>query len=142
MTRIALDLPKRFDFSTELSVRVSDVNYGGHLGNDALLSLLHEARIRLLKSHGFSESNIEGYGIIMVDSAAVYASEAFHGDLLTIEVAVGNVDRAGCDIFYRITRDADGKEIARAKTGVVFFDYTRKKLARTPERFKTLFGHT
>ncbi|MCX6353462.1 MAG: thioesterase family protein [Candidatus Aureabacteria bacterium] len=142
MKRIALDLPKIFDFSTELGVRVSDVNYGGHLGNDALLSLLHEARIQLLKSHGFSESDIEGYGIIMINSAVAYVSEAFHGDLLTIEVAVGNVDRVGCDFFYRITRKADGKEIARAKTGVVFFDYARSKLARTPERFKTTFVHT
>ncbi|NDG84238.1 MAG: thioesterase, partial [Proteobacteria bacterium] len=60
MPRIKIDLPERFAFSTELSLRITDINYGGHLGNDAVLGLVHEARVRFLKHHGFSETEIGG----------------------------------------------------------------------------------
>ena len=33
MGRVKLELPETFSFSTELTVRVTDLNYGGHLGN-------------------------------------------------------------------------------------------------------------
>ena len=58
MARIKLDLPGRFPFSTELRVRITDVNYGGHMGNDALLGLLHEARVQFLAHYGLSELDI------------------------------------------------------------------------------------
>ena len=74
MARIKLDLPEQFPFSTELRVRITDVNYGGHMGNDALLGLLHEARVRFLTQYGFSELNICGAGIIMADSVIVSPS--------------------------------------------------------------------
>ncbi len=44
MPRVELELPERFQFVTEIPLRITDINYGGHLGNDALLSLLHEAQ--------------------------------------------------------------------------------------------------
>ena len=40
MARIKLDMPDNYIFSTELPVRISDINYGGHLSNDAMLSML------------------------------------------------------------------------------------------------------
>ena len=32
-----------------------------------------------------------------------------------------------------------GKEVARAKTGVVFFDYEKRRIALTPKEFKEKF---
>ncbi|MEC9409439.1 MAG: hypothetical protein VYD52_03175, partial [Pseudomonadota bacterium] len=58
MARVNLELPDVFTFSTHLTVRVSDINYGNHLGNDRMISLLHEARLRYLHDHDFSEFNI------------------------------------------------------------------------------------
>lgn len=49
MSRVGLSLPSQFDFGTELAVQASDINYGGHLGHDAAVSLLHEARRRWLR---------------------------------------------------------------------------------------------
>jgi acyl-CoA thioesterase FadM len=70
-----------FPFSTELRVRITDVNYGGHMGNDSLLGLLHEARVQFLAHYGLSELDIGGlWGIIMADSVIVYKSEAFPGE--------------------------------------------------------------
>ncbi len=32
------------------------------------------------------------------------------------------------------------KEVARAKTGIVFFDYEKRKIAPLPKEFRTLFA--
>ena len=140
MTRIKLDMPEAFPFSTDIAIRITDINYGGHLGNDAVLSLIHEARLRFLMEHGFSELDIDGFGLIMTDSAIVYQSEAFHGDVLTIEVVVKDFTKYGCDFVYRITNKATGKEVARAKTGVLIYDYESKKVVEVPEGFKEIFS--
>ena len=141
MARIKIDLPQSFHFTTDIPVRIDDINYGGHLGNDAVLSFLQEARVRMLKQYGWSEIDIDGVGLIMSDAAVMYKSEAFHGDVLSIEVTVAEMSRAGCDFVYRMTSKATGKEVARAKTGVVFFDYTARKIVGVPERFRRQFEH-
>ena len=140
MSRVRLDLPDRFHFTTEIPIRVTDINYGGHLGNDAVLAIAQEARMRLLQSHGWKEKDVAGTGIIMTDAVVVYRSEGFYGDVLTIEVAVADVQHLGCDFLFRITNRESGKEIARVKTGVAFFDYTRRRPAAVPELFIKEFG--
>ena len=136
MPRIKIEIPEKFLFKTEISVRISDINYGGHLGNDSLLSIIHEARVRFLKHLGYSEKDVEGIGIIMNDAAIQYKAESFYGDELLIEVGVMDFSKIGCDIVYRITNSDNKKEIALAKTGIVFFDYENKKVAPLPEKFK------
>ncbi len=111
MARIKIELPEKFDFSTEIPVRISDINYGGHLGHDSVLSLTHEARVRLLHKYGFTE----------------------------IEIAICEFSKYGCDLTYKITEKETGREIAQAKTGIVFFDYENRKVAPVPEKFKAIF---
>ncbi len=135
MARIRLELPSSFHFSTKIEVRISDINYGGHLGNDAMLAVIHEARLRFLKTFGWSEFNICGTSLIMTDCAIVYKSEVFHGETLRIDVAIGDITRTGFDFFYRIFSANTDKEVGKAKTGVAFFDYQKKKVTSTPESF-------
>ncbi len=139
MGRIKLQLPEKFIFSTEIPVRISDINYGGHLGNDSALSIIHEARLRFFKNFNYSEMDVEGAGIIMSDSVIVYKSEGFYGDVLTIKVTAGEFNNLGCDIFYKISNQKTGKEVIRAKTGIVFFDYKKRKITEVPAKFKILF---
>jgi acyl-CoA thioesterase FadM len=139
MARVKLKLPEKFVFSTEVQVRISDINYGGHLGNDSLLSLIHEARVRFLNKHGFTELNIDGLGLIMIDAVIIYKSEVFYGEKLKIEVTVDGFDKHGCDFYYKITKVESNREVARAKTGIVFLDYETKKIATVPDEFKSLF---
>ena len=140
MARMKLDLPETFHYITDMPVRIENINYGGHLGNDSLLSLVHEARLRFLKANGFTESDIGGVGIIMVDTVIIYKSESFHGDVLKFEVAVGNIGRTGCDFFFRVTNNATKADVAHVKTGVVFFDYSARKVVPTPVEFIEMFG--
>ena len=140
MARTKLDLPEIFDFSTDIPVRITDINYGGHLGNDSLLSLLQEARLQFLQKYAYSEKDVEGRGIIMLDAVVVYRSEAFYGDTLSIEVAVAEVSGHGCDLIYRVTQKNSGKEVARAKTSVAFYDYEKRKVVEVPEGFRSRFS--
>jgi len=136
MARIKIGLPEKFIFKTEIPIRITDINYGGHLGNDSLLSIIHEARVRFLNHLGYSESNVEGSGIIMIDAGVQYKSEGFYGDELLVEVAVNDFSGIGCDFIYRVTNKNTLKEIALAKTGIVFFNYEKRKTAPVPELFK------
>ena len=136
MSRIKIALPEKFIYNTEIPIRITDINYGGHLGNDSLLSIIHETRVRFLNHLGYSESNVEGTGIIMIDSAIQYKSEGFYGDELLVEIAVNDFTGIGCDIVYGLTNKNSKKEIAVAKTGIVFFDYEKRKTAPVPVAFK------
>lgn len=136
MGRIKLDMPEQFPFSTEIPVRIGDINYGGHLGNDAVLAIAHEARLRFLRFLGHTEQDVSGAGLIMLDAVVVYRSEAFYGDVLIVEVALSDPQATGCDILYRMSTMNSGKEVARVKTGMAFFDYTRRRVVPMPEAFR------
>lgn len=140
MSRITLDGPEHYPFATEISVRITDINYGNHLGHDATMSILHEARVRLLNDKGFSEIDIGGCGIIMADTGIVFKHEVFYPATLKCELAIQNMSRSGFDVYYRISRVEDSALIAEAKTGMVCFDYQKKKPARMPEGFRAAFG--
>lgn len=141
MARIKIDLPAQFPFSTQIPVRIQDVNYGGHVGNDSILSVIHEARIQFLTSIGYKElDNEAGTGLIMSDVAVAYKSEAFHGDIFTIDIAAGEYSTFGFELFYRITtqRDTQTITVATAKTGMVCFDYKNHKLLKLPAEMKAV----
>jgi acyl-CoA thioester hydrolase len=136
MAAVTLTLPESFPFTTEIPVRITDINYGGHLGNDAVLSIIHEARMQFLRSLGYSEADVKGTGIIMTDCVIKYHNEGFYGMMLNVGVAAGEHSSRGCDIFYLLTDKSTSKEIARAKTGIVFFDYSTRKVINMPESFR------
>ena len=127
-------MPKKFLFSSQIDVRITDVNYGNHLGNDALISIIQEARVRFLNHYGYTELNIEGVGLMMADLAVIYKSQSYYGDSLTVEVGIGDISKKSCDLFYRVTKEKD-KIVALCKTTVAFFDYKTQKPARIPGEF-------
>jgi YbgC/YbaW family acyl-CoA thioester hydrolase len=135
MARIKLHLPENFSFSTEIPVRITDINYGGHVGNDAVLSLLHEARMQYLKHVGYTEMNFAGVGLLMTDAAIEFKGEAFYGDVLKAFVAVTEFSRVGFELYYKLVKkDDDGDAVVvLAKTGMVCFDYQKRKVASVPQ---------
>jgi acyl-CoA thioester hydrolase len=145
VSRIKIEMPEKFEFSTQIPVRITDINYGNHLGNDSLLSLIHEARVRYLNNINLSELDAGGCGIIMVDSAIIYKSEIHYGDVLVFNVAVNEITNTGCDFYYQVLSGKDTIIAATAKTGIAFYDYQLKKISAIPsifiERVKELKSH-
>lgn len=136
MPRIQIELPAALPFSTEIALYLSHMNYGGHLDNALLLTVVSEARARFFKSLGYSELDVEGVGIIVADAAVQYKSEAFHGETMLVRMAAAEFNKYGCDLLWQMTEQSSGREVARGKTGIVFFDYATRKMAPVPERFR------
>jgi acyl-CoA thioester hydrolase len=137
MPRIKIDIPERKIFSTTIPIRITEINYGNHLGNDALISIIYEARMQWLASANYTELNVAGASLIMADLAVEYKGEGFYGDILTIHIAIEEIQKVSFEIYYEITTTRNKKNIliAKAKTGIVCFDYGSRKIAGIPEEF-------
>lgn len=135
MGRIRIEYPTNTLFQTRLDVRITDLNYGGHVGNDTFLRYLQEARSELLSSWGWTteKNGPEGIGLIMADVAVNYKAELFYGDAVEIDIGVQDLSRSSFDLVYRLTKISTGKVVALAKTGMVAFDYDASKVTAIPE---------
>ena len=141
MARIKLAFPDDvFCFETKMPVRITDINGANHLGNDALISMLSEARAQFLVSYGLQEAGNDGVGIIVTDLATMYQSESFFPEMLRFEVGLMDFNNYGGDFVFRVTKAESGQPVALAKYGFVFFDYRQKQVAPMPEAFRSRFS--
>lgn len=141
MSRVKIKFPAENPlFTTTIGVRIGDINYGNHLGNDSVLSLIHESRMQMLKNWNGDELNIAGNSLIMADVMIAYKGEAFYGEQLTIRIYAEEVTDRSFDLLYHIStmRDGVSKDIAHAKTGMICFDYNTRRIATITEELKTL----
>lgn len=127
----------KFNFRTEITVGIGDINYGGHLSNDKYLVIFQEARLRYLKQFGFSEMDIgENTSLIMSEAHVNFRAEAFWNEHLDVFVRISDLDKTRFMFEYLIKKMAD-KEIvvATGSTKMVAFDYQRRKVCRLPDVF-------
>jgi acyl-CoA thioesterase FadM len=134
MARIKVELPEHFSFLTTIPVRITDLNYGNHVGNDTILSMIHEARVQFLQHYGYGELTLAGVGLIMSDVAIEFKHELFYGDTVTVSVAAADFSKVAFDLYYKLEKkQTDTTQlIAVAKTGMVCYDYDKKKVAAVP----------
>ncbi len=137
MARLKLTVPNISITEIVIPVRITDINYGNHLGNDSLVSIIHEARVQWLHQLGYTELNIENLGIIMSDLAVEYKNEAFYGDELSVAISIGDISPVSFELYYHLFNQHK-KEIAKAKTGMVCYDYTANKVAAIPFKFRSI----
>lgn len=135
MSRIKIDIPSHFLFRTPLTVRITDLNYGGHVGNDRFLTYCHEARVLFLQSMGYTELELGGVSLIMGDAALEYKKEVLANDQLEIAVTAANITRVSFDLIYVIYKWESNNWVPAciAKTGMVCFNYATRKVAALPE---------
>ncbi len=142
MARIEIEMIDNFVFVMELKVRMTDINSANHLGHDVFVSLMNEARVQFLETLGLPMPGVEEKGLIIADLAVAYKSQAFYKDRLKFEIGAGDFNKHGCDIFYRVTNSKTGDLVALAKTGVVFFDYSKNKVTNIPKAFVSHFTYS
>lgn len=130
MGRIKILMPAEFRFMATIPVRITDLNYGGHVGNDAVLSIIHEGRMQYLHQFGFTEIDCGGVSLIMSDVAIEFKAELFYGDVVTVSIATGYVSKVAFDMFYKMETNRNEKRVpvAIAKSGMVCFNYEQKKV--------------
>ena len=135
MPKIKIALPEKFfDVPISIPVRITDINYGNHVGNDSLVSIIHEARMKLLQHFRYTELNIEGAGLIMSALVVEFKSESFYNDVIDVKIGCLDVSRVSFELFYRLSTTRNEKEIiiANAQTTMVCFDYKVKKVVLIP----------
>jgi acyl-CoA thioesterase FadM len=141
MGRVKLKFPDQKPlFSATISVRIGDINYGNHVGNDAILSIIHEARMQMLRHFGYDEMNAGGNSLIMADVMIAYKGESFYGDILTVRIYAEEIMTHSFDLLYHIatTRNGALADIAHAKTGMVCFDYNDRKITSMTNDLKKM----
>ncbi len=127
-------MPEKFIASSSIPIRIGDINYGNHVGNDAFVSLVHEARMQWLTANAMTELSIAGTGLIMAGLSLEFKSEAVYGDIIKIELAVGEISSLRFDLYYRLstTRNNCTIQLANALTIMVSFDYKISKPVPIP----------
>ena len=140
MARIKIELPKKCIATFKIPVRITDINYGNHVGNDSLVAIIHEARMQFLHQHGYTEMNVSGTSLIMNELFVEFKNEAFYKDMLEVKIFTGEIFKVGFEFFYSLStmRDKSSLLIANAKTGMVCFNYEEKKLIPVPEELKKI----
>ena len=127
MARVVIDFPSPFHFCASISIRITDINYGGHAGNDTVLSLVHEARMQFLNSAGYTEMNCGGIGLIMTDAAIEFKKELFYGDAAIISVIATSFSKVSFELFYKIEKKEEEETVLVAKVKTTMVGYTHDR---------------
>jgi acyl-CoA thioester hydrolase len=140
MARVKIELPENRINVVNIPVRITDINYGNHVGNDAFISIIHEARMQWLHQYNYTELNIEGTGLILADLMVEFKNESFYGDVIDVNIYVGEVSKVSFELYYQLTTKRNNNDItlALAKTGMVCYDYLGKKIVSIPEKLKAI----
>jgi acyl-CoA thioesterase FadM len=135
MPRIKLEVLTFYSFHTIIPIRITDINYGGHVGNDTILGLLHEARVQFLQSFDYHEMDVNGAGLIMSDVVIEFKKELFYGKSIKVSIAASDFTKVSFELYYKMETESVEKTelIALAKTGMVCFNYQNRKITRLPE---------
>jgi YbgC/YbaW family acyl-CoA thioester hydrolase len=140
MARLKIELPQKILASVSIPVRITDINYGNHVGNNSIVEIIHEARVQFLKQHGFTELNVAGTSLIMSELLVDFKNESFYDDVLEIKIFSGEITRVSFELFYEISvkRNQQKIIIAHAKTGMVCYNYEIKKVNALPEKLRLI----
>ena len=140
MPRIKIEIPEKIIGTFIIPIRIADINYGNHVGNDAFVSIIHEARMQWLRQYGYTELKIEGIGLIMSDLALEFKNESFYGDLLEVMLGACEISRVGFELYYQLFAKRNNENIllANAKTGMICYDYDANKVVSIPEKLKII----
>lgn len=143
MPRVTLTELAHYEHHYSLTVRATDINYAGHLGNEALLGLVHEARANFLRELGFD--TIIGkqvsvglvprspVGLIIADLVVNFKAEAFAREQIHVESQIGEIGTKSFRLFHRLSRA--GQVIALVEMGLVAFSFPERQPTPLPAEF-------
>ncbi len=125
-------------FKTNFTVRIGDINYGGHMGNDKFLLIFQDARLRFLESLGFGELDIgEGAGLIMTEAHIKYRKEVFLNDFLTVTVKISTLKQSSFNTDFSVERDSDGATVVSGYSALVAFNYQKRHICKLPQPIRS-----
>ena len=124
-----------YKFSITLRVRAGDLNYGNHVGHQNYFLYFQEARIAYLKRFGFSELDIAGCAMMIVEANCRYQKELFLDDNLFVGCRVSELRKRLFTMEYVIMRERDQSVCGDGFTTCLCLDNHTKKVIRLPQKF-------
>lgn len=130
----SIELPEQFFYSADYRVRDEDINFADHLAAVRVLPIAIQAHTSLLETLGHDPESSQ-LGLIMASSAVDYIAEARIEDVLAVQIAVQFVSDKAFDFVFCIVDADTGREVARAKTRMLFYDYLMRHVVAIPDSF-------
>jgi acyl-CoA thioester hydrolase len=136
MPRVKITKQKQYNHKLELTIRVSDLNYGAHLAYDKVLTLAHQARVELFDTWNINEMDLgDGTGLVVGDAIVNYIGEGFLNDKIIIETTPLEIGSITFRLSHRFINLKTQKEIVLAEIGFVGFDYKKRMPGKLPSTF-------
>ncbi|PJZ59111.1 acyl-CoA thioesterase [Leptospira barantonii] len=139
MTEIQIEFPEQYHFSTELSIRKTDLALDIHVSFASILDIVMEAHLQFFQYLGFSVTDIYGKSIIFANAGILYQGELLYGDQVKIDVVLNNLAEKSFDLTFRLSKDQRREKVSLVKIRVLFFDYSIRKVVPVPEGFRKIF---
>lgn len=123
-------------FETQIEVRYRDTNSMGHVSSPIYYDYLQSAYLEYM--HGLLElPKSRKLPHIMVRTSCEYVSQAVYGDRISILSRVTSFGNKSFEMEHVMqVADDSGREVARASSTHVMFDYESQKTYPVPEEFK------
>ncbi len=128
-----IKVPGEWKFSTEIQIRITDLNYGNHLANQNFLAFAQEGRMRFFQEFGFSELNFGSTSLIQADAAIIFKGEGFYKDRIRIHLQAERTGNSSFNLFYELSNADSQKTLALIRTAMVCYNYELKKVVAIPE---------
>jgi acyl-CoA thioester hydrolase len=119
-----------------LTPRFNDMDIYNHVNNAVYLTYFEEARIAFVTHIGLRSLFSPERSTIVAHAEVDYKTPSRMGDVLDINVSVGDVRNSSYELLYRIVRQRDGALIATGRTVQVCFNFALNVPTRLPEEWR------
>ncbi len=135
MARVKLSPLEDYRFSYSTEIRITDLNNANHLGNDSVVSLMHEARARVFNQLNVSGSDLGdgSTGCVQGDLIVNYLMEGFAFEEVEIQIDFTEIAERHFRVCFQFMKD--GLPMILAETGMIGFNYKSRKVSALPKSF-------
>lgn len=127
------------EYTDTIKPRISDINYGGHLGHVELINLLHEVRVKFLHQYSLKETDIDGHVLVVRNLNLTYKNQVFWNNNLEIKMRT-RIDGAKIIFSYSVHNSTLGNQSAAAEVAMVLLNRERERPAK-PEIFARMLNN-
>lgn len=114
------------DYRDTIKTRISDINYGNHVGHVELINLLHEIRVRFLHQYSLKETDVNGYALVMHHLNITYKNQVLWNNELDIHMKI-RIDGVKIIFYYRAFNITLKNDAAVAEASMVLLDKNKGK---------------